>query len=507
MRILVAGASGFIGRVVTAALIEAGHTVVAVCRTAPLEGVEHIVADVGAGPLQAEGFGDIDAIVNLVGIAIERGANTFEAAHIDAVEHLLTLARALDVRRFIHISVVRPEASDGAYHRTKLEGEARVRASDRTWTIVRPGLVYGPGDAMLSNLVRFVRLAPVFVAPGGTTGPLQTVDVDDVAQAVRRCLERDSTIEQTLDVVGPERTDLPGLVQAVAEALENPTATLRLPAGLMRFGAGMMERFLPNPPVTPTQLGMLIDGLYGEHEHARTHLGFTPRPLSPERIREVASTIHSPSLRLLPTADDRRDANAWSAPVLYPVLAVVALLLGPWVVEDLWLRMLGLEAALVGALWFSGAPMGTWLRGRARDVGIGLGAAAPMVLAALGVVALLRETAPGLMRETANVYGWTSTWPLALTVVLLPLIAGAEDLVWRFGITVGLCRRLGPVGAWVIGAGAFALAHATSGPPVLVLAAFLAGLAWGALALRTRAWWAVLTCHVAWDASILWLAP
>ncbi|MGH1343424.1 MAG: NAD-dependent epimerase/dehydratase family protein [Nannocystales bacterium] len=509
MNVLVAGASGFIGTEVVAALLRAGHEVVAVSRTRgtlPLE-VVHVSADVGAAPIGPAGFEGVDAVVNLVGIAVERGANTFEAAHIRAVEHLLQLSETLGVKRFVHISVVRPDGSDGAYHRTKRAGEARVTSSDRDWTLLRPGLVYGPGDAMLSNLVRFVTLAPVFVAPAGPTGPLQTVDVEDVAAAVVRTLATSSTHGATIDVVGPDRVDLPELVRTVGAALGLPTWVTRMPGSLMRLAAGVMQRTLPNPPITPTQLGMLVDGLYGEHEHSREHLGLTPRALSTDRIREVAQTLDAPSLRLLPSAADRTDAQQWAVPLWFPVLALAALLLGPWLIEDLWLRMLAIEGGLVAALLAAKAPIRSWMRLSPRDLGVGVAAGLVMVAGALGVTAGLQLVAPELMADASEVYGWATTWSRPATVLMLLVIAGAEDLVWRFAITLGLVQRLGPAGAVFVGGLAFAVAHATTGPPILVLAALLAGMLWSALAIRTRAWLAVVTCHVLWDASMVIVAP
>ena len=507
MKVLVAGASGFIGHHTVAALHEAGHQVVAVSRTrgALPDGVAHVPADVGAGPLDPQAFEGIDAIANLVGIAIERGANTFEAAHVQAVDHLLGLADALEVERFVHVSVVRPGSSEGGYHRTKLEGESRVTRSDRRWTILRPGLVYGPGDAMLSNLVRFVTLAPVFVSPAGPTGPLQTVDVADVADAVVRTLARPETEGTTLDVVGPDRYTLPQLVGAVADALTLPTAVMPLPAGLMRTAAAVMQRLLPHPPITPTQLGMLIDGLYGEHGHTQDHLGFTPRPLDAARIREVAGSVTAPSVRLLRSAEARTEATAWSVPLVFPLLAVASLLVGPWLIEDLWLRMLALEGGLLALLLVFAAPVRGWLRPRA--LGLSLGVTAVMVGAGLATVAALHMLAPGFAQAAEEVYGWARSWPAAATLLMLPVIAAAEDLVWRFGITLGLARRFGPGPAVLLGAVGFALAHATTGPPILAVAALLAGLVWGALAMRTRSLPAVLLCHVVWDASMVMLAP
>ncbi|MEM6290222.1 MAG: NAD-dependent epimerase/dehydratase family protein [Myxococcota bacterium] len=510
MRVLVAGASGFIGAAVVRTLLGDGHDVVAVSRTRGSlpTGVEHVAADLTRAAPDPGDLGSVDAVVNLVGIAIERGGNTFEAAHVDAVRHLLALSSALQVARFVHVSVVRIDASDGAYHRTKRAGEALVKASALPWSIVRPGLVYGPGDAMLSNLVRFIRLAPVFPVPAGEGGPLQVVDVDDVADAAVRCLHHDAALGAAIDVVGPARFTLPRLIETVSGALGHATLALPLPRGLMRMAAATMQRILPNPPVTPTQLAMLIEGLYGDANEAAARLDLRPRPIDASRIRALAADVEGPSLRLVPSADARDEASAWSVPPAFIVVAVALLLLaGALPSVDIWRRMLGINAVLVAGLTASSPPLRRWLRPSPGRVAWGLGAAAVMVGGAVITIAALRATVPEMVEAASSVYAWGTTHHPLLTLPLLVLVAGLEDLVWRFGVTLGLVRRLGPLPAVLAGGLLFALAHATVGPPILVLAAALAGVAWSALAVRTRSWVAVMTCHVLWDAAMVMLAP
>ncbi len=513
MKVLLAGGTGFIGRAVLAALLDAGDEVIVVSRSTPatIPNVQHVAADVTSA-LDPDRFPtDIDAIVNLVGIAVQSGSNTFERAHVDAVEHLLTLATALDVARFVHVSVVRVEAAEAgsAYHRTKRQGEARVIASDRDWTLLRPGLVYGPGDAMMSNLVGFIAAAPVFAVPGGPPGALQVVDVDDVATSVVRTLQRPRTIGAALDIVGPERLELAGLVRRTSSALGLWTAVLPLPRTVMRIAAGILQRVLAQPPVTPTQLDMLVHGLFGDPEPARELLDLTPRPLTAERIGALAARVEDgpPSVRLAPSPEHRAELTRWSVPLWFVALAIVALLVGPWLISDVWLRMLALNAVLGTTALLVGTPWRRWLGASRSHVGIGLAAAAVMIAGASGVIAVLRSVAPGWMEDTATIYAWAHRWPGAATAAMLVVIAAGEDLVWRFAITLGLVRRFGPGLAMVVGGVAFAVAHWTTGPPVLALAALIAGLAWSALAIRTRSWLAVTLCHVLWDAALVGLAP
>ena len=81
--------------------------------------------------------------------------------------------------------------------------------------------------------------------------------------------------------------------------------------------------------------------------------------------------------------------------------------------------------------------------------------------------------------------------------------------MWRGALGVGLAsrERLGPWLAVAASAGLFTLAHLTSGPPVLALAAALAGAAWTALAIRARSLFAPFVAHLLWDVTMLWVTP
>ena len=87
----------------------------------------------------------------------------------------------------------------------------------------------------------------------------------------------------------------------------------------------------------------------------------------------------------------------------------------------------------------------------------------------------------------------------------MPVILG-EELVWRGVVQAALVRRLGPWRGVTLAAVAYALAHAPLGSPVLVVVAFLCGLAWGALRATTSSLVPTLVAHLVWDLLVLlWL--
>ena len=513
--VAVAGGTGFIGRHVVEALREAGVSVVVLARRVEdgaEDGVRMRAADVGAGPPDLSG---VDAVVNLVGIKAPSGANTWQRAHVDAVKHLVDGMTKADVRRLVHVSVVALPETLSEYAATKAAGERVATESALDVTVLRPALVVGPGDDATTNLVRTVRQAPVFPVASGPAGPLSPVDVRDVAAAVVEALRRQETIGKTIDVVGPEAVDLGTLVRRVSDALSLRTLVLPVPAILLRTAAAAMERLPGDPLITRSQLAMLQHGLSGDPEAAKRELGLTPRSFSRARIVELAETIEDvlPSVRIAPTAahrqflESRRAAGkalGWFIPV-----ALVSMLALPWLLTNIWLRMAGVEAGLAAAALLGIAAL-RWrdtLAFRPSTVGVGLLAAGVWYVVCWLGFAAIGALWPSLAAEVSVMYAWPETMALAIQLPLLVITVAAEDVVWRTAIGVPLSAAAGPVVGALASGALFALAHVTSGPPLLWLAALICGAFWTALLVRTRSLAAVITCHLAWDVLVIYVAP
>ena len=134
MRVFLTGASGFVGREVLRQLLAAGHSVRVLSRR-PQAGsaradTEVHVGDVTNAASLARGLASMDAVVHLVGIISEVGANTFENVHTRGTENILAAAREAGVKRFVHMSALgtRPDARS-RYHQSKWAAEELVRKS------------------------------------------------------------------------------------------------------------------------------------------------------------------------------------------------------------------------------------------------------------------------------------------------------------------------------------------------------------------------------------------
>ena len=450
-----------------------------------------------------------------MGIKREDGRQTFAAVHVEATRRLLEAARALRVRRYVHLSVVasRPDPRH-AYHDTKWRAEELVRASGVPATILRPGVIYGPGDDMVTHLTKMIRFAPVFPVVGRGRAVLQPVDVRDVADAVLASLERPEAADRSFDIVGPDRLTLRDVVRTTSEGVGLRLAIVSLPVGWHRLAVAAMNRVTKAPLSTPAQLQMLVDGLAGEGEPARRDLGLTPRPFTAEAVRPLAAPVRPLfgwSLRLIA----HRSHSAWLArrrPALPHALALAlaAVVLFPavsLVVANVWYRMAAAAAVLMPLALF-GIDVG-WkelLRPSRRLVAQGV-AWAVVLYGAGFVVARVLLSWPAAAAQVASLYGWKDTVARPWVVPLLVFIVLGEEIVWRNAVTLPLAARWGPTAGIAGAAVAFTTMHLALDVPVILLAALLAGAFWSALVVKSRSAVPALVSHLLWDVAVMFWFP
>ena len=298
MNVIVAGGSGFLGRHVVSELTARGHHVVVLSRRIPdvpdTDDVEYVPCDVASGKLPLERLRSCDAIVNLIGIKRPSGTQTFEKVHVHAVKHLIGAARQLGVSRFIHISVVAARPDDRhAYHDTKWQAEELVRNSRLNFTILRPGVIYGRGDDMITQLVKLIRFCPLFLVVGKGDSSLQPVSGEEVTRVVAAALERDVAIRKSYDVVGPQSMMLRDVVRTVAEGTGLKVWIIPTPLWFQRVSVWGMNVLFRNPLSTSAQLQMLIDGLTGNPEDVKADLGVETQLFDADTVAGFQASIPS----------------------------------------------------------------------------------------------------------------------------------------------------------------------------------------------------------------------
>lgn len=268
MRVLVTGASGFVGNAVVRELLAQGHEVRALVRRGSekklkeRERVEIAPGDcLDREALEAAAAG-CDAVIHLVGIIREfpgRGV-TFEQVHVQATRNVVDTAMEAGVRRYLHMSALgaRPEPAD-PYHVTNFRADRYVINSALTHTIFRPSIIYGPEDQSINLFARHIQRLAFFPIIGDGTYQLQPVPVWTVARALALALELPRTENKIYEVGGPEPLTYNEVIDTIARVLGRRIKKVHQPVWCMRFAANLCGRFRWFP-LTPGQLRMLLEG-------------------------------------------------------------------------------------------------------------------------------------------------------------------------------------------------------------------------------------------------------
>lgn len=285
MRIFLAGATGFVGRHLLKRLLDEGHSVRALVRDPQKagelahRGVELVFGDVVAGTGLDEGMHACDAVIHLVGIIIEKGSNTFERVHHLGTRNVVEAAKRAGIRRFVHMSALGVRA-DGvaAYQTTKWRGEEEVRHCGISYCILRPSLIFGPGDGFVTQMIETMRSAPLFrPVPGNGSPKFRPIFIDDVTACFARALTAESATNQTIELGGADELTLNQVLKEIARCAGVRKPAVHVPMPLMFAGAFLLQSILRNPPVTIDQLRMLREGSTCDIQPMIRILGVTPR--------------------------------------------------------------------------------------------------------------------------------------------------------------------------------------------------------------------------------------
>jgi uncharacterized protein YbjT (DUF2867 family) len=325
--VVVAGATGFLGRHIATELIWRGRRVVGIVRdlekaraVLPREEKLRLVkgdaADSESLRPPMEGAG---AVVNTIGILREGHRATFQRQHVVATRNLVDAAAQVggwDGRptRFVQVSAL-GVSDDGRteYLRSKFESEMIVRRSGLAWTILRPSLIHGLGSEFLKTAKGWITgtKQPFFFLPYFARGvpagdvPLAAmrresariapVAVEDVAWAAAESLERPESVGEVINLAGPEELSWPEMLRELKASIPDAHEGLQplgIPAEIAAVQA-KIAKAVGLGSVLPFDEGMAIMGAMdsvASADKARALLGFSPRPFR-ESLRRYAAKV------------------------------------------------------------------------------------------------------------------------------------------------------------------------------------------------------------------------
>lgn len=281
MRVLVTGASGFLGGVVCDELRGREHEVHALVRRegSQPDGTTPVVGDLtdAESLMQAVDSSRPECVVHLAAeIASQRDPAKIHEANVEGTRRLIAGCEAAGVRRIVFTSTVVTGDAHGScldeesdlpieteYGRSKQQGERLVRESSLEDVIIRPSHVYGPGGWFVEEFVNRLRQPGRFAVIGSGENWWDVVRVEDVASAIADAAER-APAGALYHVVDDEPIRFYDFVALAATALGTGPPR-RVPAWLARLAAGA------DPVRAVTRSAK------SSNAHIKSELGWAPR--------------------------------------------------------------------------------------------------------------------------------------------------------------------------------------------------------------------------------------
>ncbi len=272
MKIAVAGGTGFLGRSITKALLDAGHDVVVGSRRrpekAPLDPrAKWVAADVTAPETLSALVAGADAVVDAVQfpnspIENPKKGYTFERIDLGGTRNLVDAAKAAGTPLFIGLSGV-GAAEHAPYHwqRFKWQEEQHIAASGVPYVVFRPSWVYGPGDVSLNRFLGFAKFLPFVPVIGNGKTRINPLYVEDLAAHVVAAVQKPEARGRIFEIGGPEVLTMDDVIRTALGVSGRRRLLLHSPKPVMKLVASIAQ-FAPGRPLTPDAIDFItMDGV------------------------------------------------------------------------------------------------------------------------------------------------------------------------------------------------------------------------------------------------------
>jgi uncharacterized protein YbjT (DUF2867 family) len=258
--ILVTGASGLIGRHLVARLLAEGLPVRVLlplrAGKAPavpwVDSVPIVSGNVEDAPALHQALTDVHTVIHLASAQWWGRRRDLTRIDLEGTRALIGAARSARIGRLIVMSHL-GAAPSSAFPLMRIKGQVEelVRSSGLAYTVVRSGVVFGPDDRFVNGIAAVLRSNPfVFLQPGRGEGLLHPIYINDLVSALIASLEAIHTVDQVIEVGGPEYLTFNEVLRTVMRVSHAPRSIVGVPPYLLRSLTITVRRLFPRWPIT-----------------------------------------------------------------------------------------------------------------------------------------------------------------------------------------------------------------------------------------------------------------
>jgi uncharacterized protein YbjT (DUF2867 family) len=283
--ILVTGGTGFIGRHLVTQLMAEGRPVRLLLteqrtRRLPWDNPpEIVVGSILDDEVLFRAVTGVHVIIHLENAQWWGRPRDLERVELQGTRNLITAARAARVGRIITVSHL-GAASASAYPLLRYKGmvEDAIRASGLAYTIIRSGLVFGEEDAFVNHIAMQLRITPLmFLMPGRGEVVVHPIYIDDLVTAVVESLDLLDTVDNVIEIGGPEYITLEDLIRTVMRVSGISRAVIGVPPYVLRWLSAIYTRIMPRTLITAQWMDILATNRTARLGNLFQYFGIRPR--------------------------------------------------------------------------------------------------------------------------------------------------------------------------------------------------------------------------------------
>ena len=160
-----------------------------------------------------------DVVINLVGILHEKKSLSFYSVHKDWVNKIAIAVKKNNISRFIHIGAIQStKHAPSRYLKSKYEGEEEIKniLKNKSWTILRPSIVFGKDDIFINLFRKMVTYLPIIflVSPNAKFQPIYVKDLVDI---IILSINDNKSFGKTYNVAGPKDYSFIEIIKLIAK--------------------------------------------------------------------------------------------------------------------------------------------------------------------------------------------------------------------------------------------------------------------------------------------------
>ena len=226
--ILITGGTGFIGNILIRHLSDNGYPIKLLIRPSDHSPnlPKGLPVEVAVASLQDErglraAMKGVDIVFHLASAESEGRQANLDEVDIQGTLAISRAAKQAKVNRIVYLSHLGADRAS-AFPLLKAKGIAEhfIRQSGIPYTIFRSAVAYGEGDHFTNNLAALLKRSPgVVLVPGGGLAQYQPIWVEDLATVLSWCLDMEGTIDETIEIGGPEYLSFIAICKLISQTI------------------------------------------------------------------------------------------------------------------------------------------------------------------------------------------------------------------------------------------------------------------------------------------------